>query len=196
MRNLILYGIFGLLLTSCYFADEDQSTKHLTKDFNLCWWGEKKSSSIYINKNQNEYGGGTVVEETVYEIGYDDNFIIAKQYPNKEKEINSRLFSIQDSISKDFLIANLSDTIYLSKDDSVYTKNGNWYHISNGWNPSDSLYPYKKITNYHIIDIRNYNSDNQNGFERYSFDNQKDFELKKVELNIPKNLKFKALNIQ
>ena len=141
----------------------------------------------------NGNGGSMVVKQTVFAVGYNDNFIIAKQHPDKEEEISERLFRDQNK-KGDFEIKNLADTVYLSKDDRIYQDSGKWFHISNGWSPPDSLKPYKRQIFYHIIDIRNYKRqkryDGAQTYTVYSFDNKEDFDNKRKELDVPDNLSF------
>lgn len=189
MKRSLLITLIILTLTGCLF-DEQIETKHLTKDFNLAWWAETRYQALYLNSDHNEYGGSTIIPETVYAIGFDDEFIIAKQHPNKEEEIQERLF-IREAENDDYMLKSAEDTIWLSSKDSIYEKNGKWYHISNGWNPPRNLFPYKDSTYYYIIDIRNYG--NIRDWDRnsvYKLDNQRDFENKRNELGVSANLDY------
>lgn len=177
--QLILIGICQLFLAGCFLGDEETSNKKLTKDFWLKWWSDKKDQHISCGAEADGNNGSTVVEPTVFAIGYDDNFIIAKQHPDKQKEIQDRLFN-RDTVEKAYFLSDPADTIWLSKEDSIYKKNGKWFHISNGWNPPDSLKPYKRLTFFHIVDIRKYESPNWDSYKVYTFDNQKDFEKKRT----------------
>ena len=51
---------------------------------------------------------------------------------------------------------------------------------------ADSLKPNRDITNYFIIDLRS----PDNGSKTYSFDNEKDFNDKRLKLGVPKDLNF------
>ncbi len=177
---------FSILLfaSSCFLHDEECETIHLTKDYNLCWWGDKKSMGVFQNSEPDKYGGAPVVEETVIALNFNDQFIIVKQHPNKEREVSDRLFNYKDSLTQDFILIDPADSIYLD-DDSIYQKNGKYYHISNGWNPPDSLYPYTKITNYYIIDIRGAD------YQSYLYTNIDSFEVKRKALGIDSMLIFK-----
>ncbi len=88
------------------------------------------------------------------------------------------------------MLSDPADTIWLSGEDSLYQKNKKWYHISNGWNPPDSLKPYKRITYFHIVDIRQYSSKKMDSYKIYTFDNEKYFILKRQELAVPADLTF------
>ena len=192
MKNIIII-LCSLFLTGCRMGDEESVNKKLTKDFWLNWWGDYTDQHILLSTENDGNGGTFVVERTVFAIGYDDHFIIALQHPDLEEEIQSRLFN-SDSITGDFKLTTPSDTIYLSKEDSVYQKNGEWYHINNGWNPPDSLRPYEGITNYFIIDIRKYNRKTWGNNNIYKFNNEDDFNKKRIELNVSKKLTFKIIN--
>ena len=174
IRLLIISNLF----VSC--LDEKINSTLITKDYYLKWVYEKSNQTLLKSKDDGK-SGRIEIGETVFAVGFNDNFIIAKQHPNKEEEISERLFGKSDEI-EGYLLENPNDTVYLAKDDSIHKKNGKWYHLSNGWNPADSLKPYKKITNYYIIDLKTE--------KKYSLLNKKEFEQKRIELGIPKNLEF------
>ena len=180
------FSIFSILtvFTSCWWQSEGNSTK-ITGNYYLHWVDDKSDQSILRSSGDGK-SGFIQVPETVYAVGYNDSYIIAKQHPNLEKEIGERLFN--NFQGEDYLLTNPSDTIYLSKDDKVYEKNGKWYHTSNGWNPPDSLKPYRGKTLYHIIDINN------EGQESYVLDNEEEFLNKREELGIPKDLDFTIID--
>jgi hypothetical protein len=63
-------------------------------------------------------------------------------------------------------------------------KNEKWWLISIEMKPgNDSLYPYKAITNYSIVDILN-------NKKHYQLDSEKEFEPKREELGVPDTLSF------
>jgi len=189
MKITILIGLTGLLLTGCFFGDEPSSYRKLTKDFWLNWWADCKDQHVLLSTSEDGNGGSQVIEQTVFAVGYNNNFIFAKQHPDKEEEIRARLFN-PDNTEGAFLLSDPADTIWLSDEDSIYKKNGKWYHISNGWNPPDSLKPYKRITFFHLIDIRRYERNNWNSYKIYTFDNEAEFINKRHELGVPENLTF------
>ncbi len=189
MKKLILIGLSTLFLTGCFWGDEGTSYTKLKKDFWLNWWADNTDQHILLSFDDIGNSGIPVIERTVFAVGYNNNFIIAKQHPDKEEEVSERLFSDQNS-KGDFEIKNLADTVYLSKDDRIYQDSGKWYHISNGWNPPDSLKPYRKITYFHIVDIRNYDRKNRDSYKVYTFENEKEFIEKRLELGVPNELTF------
>ena len=178
LNKVITLIIIANLFTSC--LDEKINSRLIAKDYYLNWVYEKSDQTL-LKSNDDGKSGSIEIAETVFAVGYNENFIIAKQHPNKEDEISKRLFSKSDE-NEGYLLENPNDTVYLAKDDSIHEKNGKWYHLSNGWNPADSLKPYKKITNYYIIDLKTE--------KKYSLLNKTEFEEKRIELGIPKNLKF------
>lgn len=189
MKKFILIGLSTLFLTGCFWGDEATSYNKLTKDFWLNWWADSTDQHILLSLNDNGNGGIKIIERTVFAVGFNDSYIIAKQHPDKEEEIQARLFK-PDSATGDYLLESAADTIWLSGEDSIYQKNGKWYHISNGWNPPDSLKPYKAITYFHIIDIRNYERKNRDSYKVYTYDNEKEFTDKRHEIGVPDNLTF------
>ncbi len=193
MKRILIIILSSIILSSCMF-DEKVETKHLIKDFNLAWWSETRYQSLYQNSDHNEYGGFVIIPETVYAIGFDEEFIIAKQHPNLQKEISNRLFGNYEK-GGDYLLTNPADTIYLSSEDRIYEKNGKWYHISNGWNPPRNLFPYKDSIYYYIIDIRNYvNMREWDGNNIYKFNNEKDFKNKRIDLDVSVDLTYTIVN--
>jgi hypothetical protein len=169
--------MFSVLTTSC--LDDETNTTLVTNDYYLNWTYEKSNQFLMKSTDEGK-SGSIVIPETVFAVGYNEDFIIAKQHPNKEKEISDRLFGEHDE--NGFILENPSDTIYLGKEDSIFAKGGKFYHISNGWNPPANLKPFKDETNYYIIDLKTK--------EKHSFKNRDEFEKKKMEIDVSKNLEF------
>ncbi|QXP78755.1 hypothetical protein [Winogradskyella sp. HaHa_3_26] len=184
MKNILIILLIGISFSSC--LDDPITTRKVTNDYYLNWVYDN-SDQILLRSSDDGKSGSIEISETVFAVGFNDNYIIAKQHPNLEKEISERLFG-NFATNGDYLLENPSDTIYLSKDDRIYEQDGKWYHISNGWNPPDSLKPYKKTTYYHIIDIRPKNG------KKYKFNNKSEFWAKRERLGIPKSLDFSIID--
>ena len=188
------YILIMLLITSSCFLDEPHYSKPLVKDLKLEWWAESKNQTITFGMVRGDFGGLVIIPETVFAVGYNNDFVIAKSHPNKEKEIQDRLFNF-DKETGDYLLTEPSDTIYLSADDKYYQKDGKWYHISNGWNPPNGLFPYKDSTYYHIIDLRNRDSSKKwNSYNLYRLNSEDEFNKKRIELDVPEKLDFEIVN--
>lgn len=185
----VILGSVLLLLASC-FGDEQINTKHLIKDFNLSWWTEPKYQALFQNPNNKEYGGAVIIPETVFAIGYDENFILAMQHPNNDDTISWNNIHEYETWELDSIP---SDTL---GDQHNYVKlNGKWHGISNGRDVHHDLFPDKKVTFYYIVDIRNYERGNWSRKTNvYKFDTETTFLQKKKELNIPGNLTFTIIN--
>lgn len=189
-----LYIITTLLTTSSCFFDEPKFSKPLVKDLKLEWWGDSKNQTITFGMVRGDFGGFVIIPETVFAVGYNDDFVIAKSYPNKEKEIQDRLFN-SDNATGDYILTKPSDTVYLSSDDEYYKKDGKWYHISNGWNPPNGLFPYKDSTYYHIIDLRNWDSSKKwNDQNLHRLNSKEEFDKKRIELNVARSLDFEIVS--
>jgi hypothetical protein len=195
MKQIFIIGFCGLLLTHCSSGDKPNSDdkpnmqKKLSKDFWLAWWEKKNTQKITVGI-KDAFDGYIVIDNVVFAVGSDDNFIIAKLHPDMQEEISKSLFGKHNSKGH-FEIKNPSDTVYLNKADTIYQEENNWYHTSKDWAKPDSLKPYKKMTYYHIIDIRKYTKDNLfDSYKIYSFDNEKDFTNKRLELGVPEKLTF------
>ena len=188
MNKLALIALSVLLPTSC-FKDEPTYTRHLVKDFNLCWYSEPRSQSLYQNE-KNKFGGSVIISETVFAVGFDENFIIAKQHPNNDDTISWNNIHKHETWKLDSIP---SDTL---GDQREYVKiNGEWHGISNGRNRHHNLFPDKKITYYYIIDIRDYDQRDWSSKEKvYKLDTETEFNAKRKELSVPDNLTFTIIN--
>ena len=206
-RNLLTASaLFSLLLTGCFWGDDPHSEHKLTKDFFLNWHGKPSHQEIILSNDGSETNGTIVIKEGVFAVGYDDNFIIVKQHPNKEAEISDRLFGKYDRAANAYLLIYPADSIYTSDEDSIFYRNGRWYHISNGWNPPDSLNPYRRKTFYHIIDIRNYKrktwfgvnifNQHEDTYEIYTCENKNDFIKMRKKLGVPNALSFSIIDTE
>lgn len=185
MTRLFLFIFIGLFLFGCFW-DEATNTRHLVKDFNLGWWAEPRYQSLFNNSDKNKYGGGVIIPETVFAVGYDDNFIIAKQHPNNDDTISWNNINEYETWKLDSIP---SDTL---GDQTSYVKiNGEWHGISNGRNMHHDLFPDKKITYYYIVDIRNYDRRNWSGKDNvFKFPTEKQFIQKRKELGVSDELTF------
>jgi hypothetical protein len=191
LRITFYFGFFAIVLTGCFpFADHETSTKHLTGPFYLSWSIDPEEQVIMESFDKSGLSGTIVIKPTVFAVGYNDSFIIVKHHPDKEEEIRFRIFN-ETNQRGHYLLQDPNDTVYLSRDDSIYMTDGKWYHISNGWSPSDTLKPYKSETLYSIIDIRNYELQTWHGRDKvYTFKSAAGFKRKREELGAPKHLDF------
>lgn len=189
MKKLIAI-FFLLLLSSCYFGDNPSSNKKIVKDFWLNWWENKTDKHILLSNVDNGSMGTIIIEATVAEVGFNDDFIIVKQHPNVARKITERLSNYHfDGKAQE--IKDLADTIWLHDHDEVYEYNGKYFHkerFAIEFLP-DSLRPYKGITNYFILDLRKYDKTFQN-YELYKLKNEEEFFKKRKELKVPKSLNF------
>jgi hypothetical protein len=189
MNKILLIGCVGLILTSCFYGfDPEINFKKITSDFWLTASVTNNSYSVIKSSDEKPNGGLVIIEENVIAVWHNEDFILAVSHPNYEEVIAKRLFGNYEN-GVGYLLENPSDTVYLSLEDPPFQKQGKWYHTSNGWNPPDSLNPYEEITNFHIIDIRDYSSTN-NKYNVLNFQNEVDFNAKKTEFNIPGDISY------
>jgi hypothetical protein len=181
MKILYLFGLIGILFTGCIGADET-NTKQLVKGYNIGWWGEPRNQTLFQGTGGKQYGGVAIIPETVFAVGYNDDFIIAKQHPNNDDTISWNNINEHETWELDSIP---SDT--LSNQHSYVKINGKWHGISNGRNRHDELYPDKKVTNYYIIDIRTKEN-------IYKFISEDAYNLKRKELGIPNDLIFSIVD--
>lgn len=188
MKKVVFIGSIALLFQACLF-DNPIHNQHLVKDFNLSWWSEPWQQSLYKNTDHNEYGGVEIIPETVFAIGYNENFIIAKQHPNNDDTISWNNIHEHETWQLDSLP---SDTL---GEQSNYVKiEGQWHGISNGRNTRNDLFPDKKITNYYILDIREYPNPKWRAKEQlYQLQNEAQFQRKRKELGLASDLDFSII---
>lgn len=79
-RFSLVLGV-TLFINGC-FLNKPQSVQHIVKDFNLGWQGDANHQALFVNIDHSEYGGLKIIEETVFAIAWDQDFIIALQHPN------------------------------------------------------------------------------------------------------------------
>ena len=183
-----------IFVTSCYFGDNPSDTKNLTGNFYLSWFESQIDQNIIYSTAKNQTVGIPVVKKTVFAVGYNENFIIAKQHPDKSIEIIERLYDVHARNSKeDYQVKKLSDTIYLLEGDTLYKENSKWFHTGRDFTSlPDSLKLYKSITYYHIIETKKSNA--QNLYKIHTFETEKEFNDKRLELGVPQNLTFTITN--
>jgi len=176
-----------LLLNGC-ILDRAEFVQHIVKDFNLGWQGDPRYQALFVNVDHSEYGGIKVIEETVFAVGWDQNFIIALQYPNRTA-IKERILS--KPIDGGYLVENSNDIKFLETE-FVSSLDGNYIYDSSGVGTLDQLFPYKQDTVYYILDIRDYTLRFWSPSENvYRFETRAEYQQKKKELKVPATLKFK-----
>jgi hypothetical protein len=188
--NITAIIFIALLPLAGCLSDETINTKHLVKDFNLSWWSEAKYQALFQNSNNKEYGGAVIIPETVFALGYNEQFIIAKQHPNNDDTISWNNILEHETWILDSIP---SDTL---GDQHHYVKiNGKWHGISNGRDTHPDLFPDKRITIYYIVDIRNYEKGSwSRKANLYKFGSLEKFQEKRKELGVPTNLTFSIIN--
>lgn len=81
MKNPIVIAV--LIVLGTLVACQDLSTKHVTGEYYLVVIDVK--DDMHLSYSLDKSGGSVgVVGPTVFAIGYDDSFIIAKQHPRME----------------------------------------------------------------------------------------------------------------
>lgn len=176
-----------LLLNGC-ILDREEFVQHLVKDFNLGWQGDPRYQALFVNVDHSEYGGIKVIEETVFAVEWDQNFIIALQYPNRTA-IKERILS--KPIDGGYLVENSNDIKFLETE-FVSNRDGKYIYDSSGTGTLDQLFPYKQDTAFYILDIKDYTlrfwSPRDNV---YRLETRAEYQQKKKELKVPETLKFK-----
>lgn len=78
LRILIIF-----LIPSCHFGDFSEP---LTANYELDAIDVKRDMSIYVSIDESWVG---VVDATVFAVGYNEDFIIAKQHPDFDKRVTN-----------------------------------------------------------------------------------------------------------
>ena len=178
---IILFSIY-----SCS-SNHPEGATHLVKDFNLSWIGDERNQGINLNHHKGESGGSRLIPETVFEYGFDEEFIIAKQHPNHWTPLYGRLEIYGDK----YVLLNQKDTALLKKE-YLSEESGKWYLTKEGFGEAQQrLYPNRSITNYYIISIKEYSFRFFNAEESvYRLTDEASFLEKRAELGVSESLSF------
>jgi len=173
---------------SCFFLEHYHSD-HLVYDFYLDWFEGNLSGCISMKSSPsiNQDFSACIINEAVVSVGYNREYIIAKQRVDLRDRLNWSLF-LSDTTGY-YKINTIEDTIYLAKDDAVFQMNGVWYHQQNKINNKIDL----KEVYYFIIDLREYNKPNSSWDLKesmYKFKTFKGFWNKFNQLGFKRELKF------
>lgn len=175
-------------MANCYFG-ANESGGHITKDFYLVGWDETDWKVIRSKDGYNAFPKNPLIDHSVFAVGNNNDFIIIKQHPHLDKALAARL-GIGVNSNWNGEIKNLADTIFLKNGDKIYRVNDKYYHTNTDWTDPDSLKPYKRITNYYIIDLR-YSDE---GYKLYKFNNENEFNATRQALEVPADLTFTFLD--
>lgn len=194
MRKTDFIGVIIILITfSGCSLDKPKISENVVKDFNLGWWSETRYTALFLNNDHEEYGGREIIPETVVEIGYNEDFIIAKQHPNLYKEIKERVLDNETDLG--FELTNASDTVYLPNE-FLINSNGKWILKKEGVENLDYLFPYKEITYYYIVKIGDYRlrywAREGNVFR---FESEQEFNAGRIELGVPQSLELTPVDL-
>lgn len=190
---LSLQGLIALSINSCIFIGDQPAIydRLILKDIHLVASNDINKLTLYHAYERGGYLG--IINPSIYEIGWSDDFIIAKSNPYLRENIefqilSSYLDSNYITIVKDSLMniyKKIDNNIDVSNYDSnkIHRKdNQNWYltfeHIR-----ADSLAPFKGLTFWHIVAVKN----NRKHYKLYS---EKDFLNKRKELMVNDTLSF------
>lgn len=179
-----LAAFAALALSGCYFGANDWGGP-IEKEFHFTCWDEH-CKIAFSTDDAPDFFKTAAIEQSVVAMGHNSDFIIAKQHPHLDGLIYSRLFQQKHSLSGNmyYELKHPKDSIYLLQDDSIFFELGTWFHTKHSWTDPDSLRPYKKITLYHIIDLRSYDE----GYRHYVFNNETDYNNKRLILAVPEEL--------
>jgi|GEM_PF-1584561 len=172
----------------CLFGEDANLERRLIKGFALSWYIDPREQVLHLKTSSN--GGGTgIVDATVFAAGWNDDFIIAMHHPDLADPIEARLFH-RDTVSGDYKLLDPTDSVYLWGGDSLYQRDDSWYHVSNGSTIPDSLHPYRGITNYFVIDLREFREGERDGYEVHQAVGDEAFHSLRSTLGVPEDLQF------
>lgn len=190
---LFLQGLIALIINSCIFIGDQPAIydRLILKDIHLVASYDIKKLTLYHAYERGSYLG--IINPSIYEIGWSDNFIIAKSNPYLRENIDFQILSSYlDSnyitIVKDSLLniyKKLDNNIEVSNyaDEKIYRKDNQNWHLTFENISADSLAPFNGLTFWHIVDVKN----NRKHYKLYS---EKDFLNKRKELMVNDTLSF------
>ncbi len=151
---LIIYAVLYCFIFRHFFTLDCTTVEvhNIIGNYRLSSYCNRNSMAIYYNEKE-EFGGIPIVEETVYQVEWNDRWIIARNHPNFSEILAKRLYK-PSIITGDFELKTAEDTIFLKENDSIYCLNGKWYHSLREWNNNDSLRKLLIETNYFFIDTK------------------------------------------
>jgi hypothetical protein len=116
MTKYFLIAVIGLICTGCYFGDNPSFEKELTKNYWLFWFDDKSDQQIIFSTTGDINGGSIIIDRTVFAIGFNDNFIIAKQHPEK----GNTLYHIIETKVAGSITSNIPYRIHTFDNDSAF----------------------------------------------------------------------------
>lgn len=196
MRSSFLFLLPSVLLalTGCYlFGDDAQLERPLTKGFALSWYVDPSEQMLLLKTRSN--AGTILVDATVVAAGWNDDFIIVKRLENQTNDVAWRMISAtEDSVHGDYELKNPSDSAYLQPEDTVYLRDGRWFHRIANPNIPDSIRPDRRLVSYHIVDIRNYEEGEREGYVKHSYSSDSAFREGRKALGVPPKLEFMIMD--
>lgn len=195
-RKLFFLISISLTILSCSDCLDDWHSIHLIHNFYLEWELHPKTQHITIGSWNCGVGGNEpITDQTIYAVGYDSTFIIAKAHPDNIPTIRKKLF-VDTNARGDYSLQTPTDTQYLNDEkefyrDSIYQENGKWYHTRKDWYGSpNKIYLDKTKTIYYIINIKNYPNNWKTKENVTIYYDENSFIKARTELNVSTKLDF------
>lgn len=180
----------SFILNGCFFGGDTETIKEHIKGDVWIWTSETETKySMILSQENPSKGGMQIVPETIFNIEYNNDFMLVFRYVNTAQEVGNRLF---DKRTKNkfgnYEIKELSDSIYLTNNDSIYRLGNKYFHSRKKWDYPDSLFVDKRSIEYHIFDFRKSKYFGSQDYESFVFRDEVSYLKKKQELKIQKNL--------
>jgi hypothetical protein len=180
----VLCGLVLVLSQGCYFGENPiLFEKELPGGLLLSAMDDMKNLTVWDLSEESVIG---IIDATVFEIGWSDNFVIAKTHPELLSLVENRASIRQLYITKTDFIT-LSDSSYyiyrwIEQESNVgRSEEKTLYQLFKI--PKDSIASFKKITYWHVIDIKN-------NKKHYIMNSEDEFVTQKTKLGIPDSLTF------
>lgn len=90
-----VFILFGAFCAGCIF-NRPEEVQSIVKDFNLGWQGDAENRAIFVNIDHEEYGGLKIIDRTVTDVGFNEQFIIARQKPYQTSDTIYHIIDIRD----------------------------------------------------------------------------------------------------
>ena len=78
-NKVVFSFIASILLSGCFFFDNDFDP--IVAEYNIGWIDTEETRSICKGLEVGDTGGETVVQEYVFAVGHNNQYIVAKQHP-------------------------------------------------------------------------------------------------------------------
>jgi hypothetical protein len=167
----------------CYFGDNPiLFERELPGGLVLFAMDNMENLTVWERSEENREAVVGIVDRTVFQIGWTDDFVIAKTRPALFSLVKDRATISQEYISDTDFITRADSSYYIYRWIENQSDEGKTLNLLYKI-PKDSIASFKEITYWHVIDIK----DNK---EHYLMNSEDEFITQKIKLGVPDSLTF------